>query len=389
MDELPRHLASLLIQSLTESPAVGLLGPRQVGKSTLARGLAAEREATYIDLQSPANRAQFSDPTSFARAHADRLVILDEVQVVPEIFAALRPLIDEDRRNGRFLLLGSAAFRLVRAASESLAGRILYFELTPFSLPEVGGAGVEQGEHLLVGGYPQPLLQLDGPGRQRWADGYVTTFLSRDLAELGIQTNAAEFERLLFMLAHTHGGFLNASELARSLRISSPTVQRYVDILEGAFLLRVLRPYYRDFGKRVTARPRVYWRDSGLRHSLLGVRDYPSLLRNPALGSSWEGYVVEELCRRFDERRNAYFYRTSNGAELDLILELGFGRRLGFEIKFGADPKLTKGNPKAIADVEPDRTYVITSEGERYDLRPGVEVCPLRTFLAEVAGKWT
>jgi len=388
MDDLPRLLSPLIEETLTQSPAVGLLGPRQVGKSTLARRLAAERDAVYIDLQSPASRARLSDPVAFARDNAERLVVLDEVQLLPDLFAALRPLIDEDRRNGRFLLLGSAAPRLVRAASESLAGRILYFELAPLSFPEVTSASIDWRKHHLLGGYPQPLLHLDGRARQRWVDSYITTFLSRDLAELGIQTNAPEFERLLYMLAHVHGGTLNASSLSRSLKITSPTVQRYVDILEGAFLLRVLRPYYRNFGKRVTTSPRVYWRDSGLLHQLLGIRDYDSLSRNPALGASWEGYVIEELCRCFEERQNAFYYRTSNGAELDLILELGFGRRLAFEIKYGADPSLSKGNHNAIADVQPDRTYVITPDSERYTLGTGVEVCSLGEFLADVAGEW-
>ena len=367
---------------------VGLLGPRQVGKSTFARSLAEERNAVYVDLQLAAARTQLADPELFFRANAERLVVIDEVQRAPALFGALRPIVDADRRPGRFLLLGSASPRLMRDASESLAGRIFYTELTPFTHGEAAAAGVDLATHLTVGGYPQVLLALSERGRRRWTDNYLTTFVARDLAELGLSTNPQEFERLLGLLAHVHGGLLNASELSRSLRVTAPTVQRYVDILEGAFLLRVLRPLNANLGKRLTKSPRVYWRDSGLRHGLLGIRTYNDLLLHPALGSSWEGYAIEEICRAFGEYARPFFYRTAKGAELDLVLELDGARRLGFEMKFSTGPRLTRGFHQAVADVRPERTFVIVPESSRTPVAEGVEVCSLGEFLAEDVGRY-
>ena len=294
--------------------------PRQVGKSTLASAIAKDRKAIKLDLQLAKTRAQLTEPCIFFRTHADKLVVLDEVQRMPELFSILRPLIDENRRPGRFLLLGSASPVLMRGASESLAGRIFYTELSPLSLPEVMQGSISLEEHFTCGGYPEPLLQLSEKGRRRWSSNYLNTFVLRDLAELGINASVRDFERLMSMLAYGHGGVVNASDLSRSLRITAPTVQRYIDILSGAFLIRILSPYTSNLSKRLIKSPKVYWRDSGLRHSLLGIRNYEDLLLNPAIGTSWEGYVIEELCRAAGELAKPYFYRSANGAEIDLIL---------------------------------------------------------------------
>lgn len=380
---LPRDLGRLVKDLFTETPAVGLLGPRQVGKSTLAAQLAAGRDSVVLDLQLASTQAQLAEPTTFLRTNADKLVVIDEIQRMPELFSTLRPLIDEDRRPGRFLVLGSASPELIRDASESLAGRIFYAELTPLSLPEVSVANVSQEDHLVYGGYPQPLLTLSDAGRRRWAANYLTTFVTRDLTELGVGTNTREFERLLALLAHTHGGLFNASELSRSLRITAPTVQRYVDVLSQAFLVRTLQPLTGNFGKRIVRSPRVYWRDSGLRHSLLGIRSYNDLLLNPALGSAWEGYVIEELCRAVGDAARPYFYRTARGAELDLVLEFDQGWRLAFECKFSTGPKLSAGTYRAIEDVMPEQTIVVVPEERRFAIGEGVEVMGISAAIEE------
>ena len=385
MNVLPRQLTSLLDDLLRVSPAVGLLGPRQVGKSTLAQALVEARGGVLVDLQRPEARTQLADPTAFLRANAAELIVIDEIQRQPALFGALRPIIDEDRRPGRFLLTGSASPELMRDANESLAGRVMYAELPPLSLTEVQPASVSLEEHFLAGGYPQPLLTLDAKTRSYWSSSYLGTFATRDLAELGIRTNTAELERLFAMLAHAQGGLFNASALAKSLRITAPTVQRYVDILEAAFLLRVLRPAHSNLGKRLTKSPRVYWRDTGLRHGLLGIRTYNDLLLHPGLGASWEGYAIEEICRLLGGQARPSFYRARGGAELDLVVEVPGGNTLGFEMKFSRGASLTKGFYAAIEDVQPKHTYVVVPDGEPSKLRDTITMAPLRWLLGHLA----
>ena len=385
MNTLNRLSQDLVSELLAETPVVGLVGPRQVGKSTLARKIARAADAVFVDLQIESTREALADPTQYLRLNANKLVVLDEVQRMPALFSALRPIIDEDRRPGRFLLLGSASPRLMRSASESLAGRIFYHELSPLSYPEARGGGIPLVDHFVRGGYPEALLGKPGRRWRRWVSNYVMTFITRDLSELGIRADVTEFGRLASLLAHQHGGQFSASELARSLRVSSPTVQRYVDILEGAFLIRVLRPYLPNLSKRLVKRPRIYWRDSGLRHGLLDIETAEQLYRHPAVGSSWEGYAIEEICRALGEFARAYYYRTSNGAELDLVIEIGGGRRLAFEFKFNTARSLTKGTYAAIADVNPEETFVITADGPTLAIREGLTSCSLDTFLLEHA----
>ena len=371
---------------LREAPVVGLIGPRQVGKSTLAREIARERDAVFVDLQMDTVREALADPTQYLRLNAHRLVVFDEVQRMPELFSALRPIIDEDRRPGRCLLLGSASPTLMRSASESLAGRVFYYELPPLSYPEVKRAGIPLVEHFVRGGYPDALLGAGGARWRRWVNNYVATFITRDLSELGISTNVNEFGRLASLLAHQHSAQFSASELARSLRVTAPTVQRYVDILEAAFLVRVLRPLLPNLAKRLVKRPRVYWRDSGLRHGLLDITTAEQLYRHPAVGSAWEGYAIEEICRALGEFARPYYYRTSNGAELDLVIEIN-GHRYGFEFKFSAAQTLTKGTYAAIADVAPERAFVITVDGPTLAVREGLISCSLDTFLTDYAAE--
>ena len=389
MKNIERSSHAVVAELLAETPVVGLIGPRQVGKSTLARGIADSTDAVFVDLQIESTREALADPTQYLRLNADKLVVFDEVQRMPSLFSALRPVIDEDRRPGRCLLLGSASPRLMRSASESLAGRIFYHELSPLSYPEVREAGIALVDHFVRGGYPDALLGTPGRRWRRWVSNYVTTFITRDLSELGISADVTEFGRLASLLAHQHGRQFSASELARSLRVTAPTVQRYVDILEGAFLVRVLRPYLPNLSKRLVKRPRVYWRDSGLRHGLLDIASADQLYRNPAVGASWEGYAIEEICRALGEFARPFYYRTANGAELDLVVEIGGERRLAFEFKFNSTQTLTKGTYAALADVEPEMAFVITPDGPPLAIRQGLHSCSLETFLVEHVPTYT
>lgn len=384
MTTLPRRVTRQILEDLTYSPTVGILGPRQVGKTTLARVLAEELEATWFDLQRPAHARQLREAFRVLPALADRLVVIDEVQLMPELFGYLRPLVDEDRRPGRFLLLGSASPSLIRDASESLAGRISYTELTPLSLPEVETADINLEEHLLLGGYPEPTLRLPRARRRRWYDDFLRTYISRDLSELGHSVNESEFSRLISMLAHAQGALFNASAFARSLTVNHDTVKRYVDLLERSFLLRRLPPWLPNASKRLVKSPRLYLRDTGMLHHLLGIRDFRTLVGHIGLGASWEGYAIEEICRVAGDEATPYFYRTAKGAELDLVLDYR-SHRVGFECKFSDAPVLTKGFYSAVADVSPQRSYVVTPTANRYETDTGVTVIGLRQLLQELA----
>ena len=385
MPLLERTAAKSIREDLAYSPAAGILGPRQVGKTTLARTIAAERASTWFDLQRPADARQLAEAFRVLPALADRLVVVDEVQLMPELFGYLRPLIDEDRRPGRFLLLGSASPSLIRDASESLAGRIANSELTPMSLPEVAPAGLTLEDHLVRGGYPEPLLSLPPARRGRWYDSFLRSYVSRDLAELGHAVSESDFTRLISMLAHVHGGLFNASALARSLTVTHETVRRYVDLLERSFLVRRLLPWLPNASKRLVKSPRLYLRDSGLLHHLLGVADFRTLVGHITLGASWEGYAIEEICRAVGDAATPYFYRTAKGAEVDLVLDYR-SHLVTVECKFSDAPVLTKGFYNAIEDVKPRRTYIVTPSSARYETEAGVVVIGLRELLAELSG---
>lgn len=382
--ELRRLITESILDDLRYTPAVGIVGPRQVGKTTLARQIVADgKPHTWFDLQRPQDYRKLENAELLLPTLADQLAVIDEIQLMPELFGLLRPLIDADRRPGRFLLLGSASPALIRGASESLAGRVSYSELTPLSLAELRPTQIDMNEHLVFGGYPEPLLGLPLRRRGRWYDSFVKTYVTRDLQELGRGVVQREFETLLQMLAHANGALFNASTLAKSLTVKHDTVRRYVDLLEGSFLLRRLRPYLHNSGKRLVKSPRLYLRDSGLLHHLLGIDSYTAITGHIGVGHSWEGYVIEEICRVVGDRATPYFYRTASGAELDLVLD--FRReRWAFEIKFSNAPKLTRGFYSAVEDVTPSRTYVVTPGADRYEERSGAVVIGLAELLGEL-----
>ena len=368
-----RLAASVLRQRLSESPAVAILGARQVGKTTLARSVAEERpDSVYIDLESAQGRARLAQPEAFFHAHRDRLVVLDEIQNLPELFSELRGEIDADRRAGRFLVLGSASFKLLRQ-SQSLAGRLALVDMAPLLLAEVA-RGFEDIQTLwLRGGFPGSYTAADEAASWAWRESFVRHFLDTDLPALGIRVEPELMRRFWRMAAHLHGQLFNASAIANSLGLSAPTVARYLDHLCASLMLRRLEPYHVNLGKRLVKSPKVYVRDSGLLHHLLNIREVDDLLGHPSTGASWEGFVVEQVCGRLDPASLVSFYRTAAGAELDLVVETG-SRKIGIEVKFSSAPKVTKGFWQACEDVGVDRAYVVAPVREGWAMAANVEV---------------
>ena len=376
---IPRHKLQLVRARLDQFPAVALLGPRQVGKTTLAGHIAEERPSVYLDLEYPADREKLTDVALYLSGHEDKLVILDEVQRMPELFQTLRSLIDKGRRRdiraGRFLLLGSASVDLLKQSGESLAGRIAYVELEPFSVLEVNGDG---RENLWVkGGFPDSFLANSERASVVWRENFIRTYLERDIPQLGPRVPAETLRRFWTMLAHVQGGTLNAAQLSRGLGVDGKTVARYLDLLVDLLLVRRLPPFHANVGKRLVKSPKIYVRDSGIVHTLLGLDGRDATLGHPVAGGSWEGFVLENLLGAAPERTNAYFYRTAAGAEIDLLLEMPDKKLWAVEIKRGLAPKLDKGFHHAREDINPERSFVVYSGNERYPKSKGIEVISL------------
>lgn len=383
---IERALYPELLRSLSEHPAVALIGARQVGKTTLAKAT-AERfsQSTYLDLERPADLAKLADPELFLERHRDHLVVLDEVQHQPGLFPVLRGIIDRARRPGRFLLTGSASPELLRQTSESLAGRIIFHELAPFDLREIRPQGEAVYAFWLRGGFPPSWLAASDEASLTWREAFIRTYLERDIPAFGIRVPATTLRRFWQMLAHAHGQLWNASRLAAAFGVSHPTVQRYLDILEATFMVRRLLPWRANVGKRLTKSPKVYVRDSGLLHALLGVPSLDALYGHPAVGASWEGWVIEQLASMLGPRWQMSFYRTAAGAELDVVAEAG-RKRIGFEIKFSSAPALSKGFWQALADVQPQKAYVIAPVESPYPLAENVEVLPISALTKVLEG---
>lgn len=374
---------------LTFQPAVALLGPRQVGKTTLARQIADLKSAIYLDLEQPADRAKLKEASLFFKANEDRLMVLDEIHRVPELLPQLRGVIDEGRRagkgSGRFILLGSASLDLIKGTSESLAGRISYLPLTPFQLIELG-PDARQNERLwLRGGFPESYLLEEESHSLMWRRDFSRTYFERDIPFLAPKMPTASIERLWLMLAHRQGSILNGSDLARSLDVSHTSVSRYIDLLSDLFLVRRLPPFFANVGKRLTKSPKVYIRDSGLVHALLGIASVNDLLSHPVLGFSWEGFVIENLANLLKWPANAYYYRTTAGAEIDMVIEFQPGRLWAIEIKRSESPKLEKGFITACNDLKPERRFVVHSGTDRYPVGNDTEAIGLAELCSEVA----
>ena len=382
---ITRALATTVAARLRQFPAVALIGPRQVGKTTLARGLAETADSAYLDLEDPADLAKLDDAPGYLRGLGRGLVVIDEVQRAPGLFQLLRVLIDERIRAGeaagQFLLLGSAAPDLLRQSGESLAGRIAYTELAPLDVRETGD---DSTSRLWVrGGFPPSFLAADDEQSAEWREQFIRTYLERDVPQLGPRVPAETLRRLWTMLAHGQGGLLNLADLARSLAIDGKTVARYVDLLADLFLVRRLPPFHANVRKRLVRSPKVYVRDSGLVHALLRLDDEDAVLGHPVAGASWEGFAIETLIRTAPGRARAAFYRTATGGEVDLVLELPGGRLWAIEIKRASAPKVERGLRIAQDDLRPDRTFLVYSGVERYPMGGGVEAIGL-TALADV-----
>jgi uncharacterized protein len=377
---------------LQQFPAVALLGPRQVGKTTLAHSLADElgQQALYLDLEVPSDRAKLTDPELYLSQHAERLVILDEIHRLPGIFETLRSLIDQRRRKGKrnchFLLLGSASIDLLQQSAETLAGRIAYKELTPFSVSEVAEAGVGSADQLWVrGGFPDSFLAANEQDSFTWRSAFIQTYLERDVPALGPRIPAETLRRYWQMLAHNQGQMLNAAQLASGLGVSGHTVARYLDIMVDLLLVRRLQPWSTNAKKRLVRTPKVYVRDTGLLHALLGIRDQEELLGHPVVGASWEGMLIENILDVLPATARATFYRTSAGAEIDLVIEFSARERWAVEVKRSlGNPAPSKGFYIGCEDILATKQVVLYPGEERFRLDTKTEVMSLQAFMSDI-----
>lgn len=380
---ISRRISKRVSKALGRQAAVALLGPRQVGKTTLARSLADDGGAIYLDLEWPEDRQKLRDPAFFLSRFQDKLVILDEIHRVPEIFQPMRRIIDDGRRDGkgtgRFLILGSASIDLLNQSGETLAGRIEYIELNPLDCLEIEDS-VDALTRLWVrGGFPDSYLAANDEDSMVYRRNFIRTYLERDVSQFGPRIPAETLERLWTMVAHSQGGLLNASELGRSLSLSGKTITSYLDLLCDLLLVRRLPPYFSNTKKRLVKSPKVYVRDSGLLHALLGIGNFERLAGHPILGTSWEGFVIENILAAAPEATRASFYRTSTGAEVDLLLELpGHTRPWAIEIKQGSIPKTSRGFHQSLDDLKPERSFVLHGGDANYPLSEKIEATTLR-----------
>lgn len=381
-----RSLTGEIERALRRAPAVALLGPRQVGKTTLAFALSESKPSVYLDLQSAGDRAKLTDAEAYLRQQAGKLVILDEIQRAPDLFEVLRSLIDERRRAGeragQFLLLGSASGDLLQQSSETLAGRVAYLELGGLTVREVA-TPIEP--IWLRGGFPESLLADGDAASLAWRRDFLRTYLERDVPQLSPRAPTEMLRRLWTMLAHQQGGLFNASEISRSLAVSSPTVMRHLDLFIDLLLVRRLEPWFANTGKRLTKSPRIYVRDSGLTHALLNIETLDDLLSHPVAGGSWEGFAIENLISELRvQSGDAGFYRTVGGAEIDLVMRVGKSL-MAVEVKRSSAPKISRGFRSACEDLQPDAAYVVYNGEEQYPMGGGVEAIGLRGLI-ELAG---
>jgi predicted AAA+ superfamily ATPase len=376
-----RHQENEILNLLTNFPAVAILGPRQCGKSTLAKHLLINfPSAIFLDLENPEDRQKLAEPELFFSGTGDRLICLDEIQRVPELFPLLRSVIDRSNKNGQFLILGSASRELIRQSSESLAGRIIYVELSPFRIDELRPD--DYWEFWLKGGFPRSFLASDHSLSYKWRQSFISTFLERDLRQLGFNIPPETMRRLWSMVANRQGQLVNLSQLGGSLGVSHTTVRTYIDLLKETFMVRILQPVETNLNKRLIKSPKIYLRDTGILHTLLSVRSKEDLLGHYILGASWESLVIENILNRVRDL-TAGFYRTAGGAEIDLVLQTG-ERKIAIECKASAVPKPERGFYQALEDLDIREAWIIAPVSMRYPLKENVLVMPLEEAVMEL-----
>ncbi len=380
-----RDLESTLRDRLASSSAVALLGSRQVGKTTLAKGLQLEKPTHYLDLERPSDVAKLADPELYLSQFAGHLIILDEIQRLPGLFPVLRSLIDERRQAGeraaQFLLLGSASPELLQQSAETLAGRISYLELTPLKLTELGTTPETINQHWFRGGYPDAYLVSSNTASQQWCDDFITSYVERYLPLLGVAASPLLLRRLCTMLAHQQGCTLNISRLSSSLGIDGKTTRHYIDLLESLYLLRSIPAYSTNAGKRLIKSPKIYWRDSGILHTLAGLTDIDQVLAHPLCGHSWEAYCIEQIICHLPKNTVYSHYRTRAGAELDLVLQHANGEIIAIEIKRSLSPKINRGYTESFNSLKATRGYFIIPKGESFPLTPSTTAISLADYL--------
>jgi len=384
MMTINRRINVKIKDSLNFFPVVAIIGPRQVGKTTLAKTIMADSEkpTIYLDLERQSDLFKLNDAELFLSQHTDKLIVIDEVQNKKELYPLLRSLVDETRNPGQFLLLGSASPELIRDSSESLAGRIAYHQLYPIDMAEVPDS-ITQNDLWLKGGFPKVLFAQNIELEQQWMENFINTYLNRDLLQLGLNASPKIIRNLWSMMAHLNGHLFNATTLGNSLGVSTPTVKRYVDFLEEAFLLKSLHPFSWNMQKRLVKTPKVYLTDTGILHHLLGVTDFNSLAGNPIIGSSWESFVINQLLALKKSKTDLYFYRTHHGTEVDVVFAKGLKVVATAEIKYSSSPQLSKGNFLAFEDLDAPMNYVITPSSDDYLFKERIRICSLKTFISD------
>jgi predicted AAA+ superfamily ATPase len=377
-----------IVDSLAFFPVVGIIGPRQVGKTTLAKQLekVISKQMIYLDLENPRDLAKLQDPVLYFEDNIDKCIILDEIQNTPYLFPIIRSMVDLKREAARFIILGSASPDLIRDTSESLAGRIAYIELTPFNLIEVYQPNI-QDSLWLKGGYPDAFLSPKIKFVEQWHYNYIKTYVERDLPNLGLTTDKHTLTKLFQMLSHFHGDLLNYNTLSKSLGLSVNTIKKYISFFENAFLIRLLQPFHTNIKKRLIKSPKVYVRDSGILHYLQNISEKEDLYGNPLIGNSWEGFVIEQIVELLPQKYQVYFYRTQNGAECDLVIAKSQKPLISLEIKYSSSPKLSKGGSISFNDLGAENNYIITPNSDDYLVKEDVRVCSLYRFLTKYLPK--
>lgn len=384
---ITRHIQDQVLKSLANFPAVGILGSRQVGKTTLAKTIQKRiKGSIYLDMELPSDLNKLQDAELYLNQYPDSLIIIDEIQKIPELFSILRALIDKKRINGRFLILGSASPDLIKQSSESLAGRIIYHELNPFNIIETGMKN-NINKLWLRGGYPDSYLADTNDLSYTWREAFIKTYLERDIPQLGIRVPSPQIRRFWTMLTHLQSQLWNASQIANSLGITAPTVNHYLDILEETFIVRKLQPYFPNIKKRLIKSSKIYIRDSGLLHALINITNIDNLQGHSSLGASWEGFVIEQIFSILPSNWGKYFYRTSAGAEIDLVVFKSAKECIAIEIKYSSQPQVTKGFWTAFSDLKCKKGFIVYPGSETYPINKNVSVLSVNNLARLIQDK--